>query len=213
MLIYYLLEFPKNSKAVKWGSFDFSVSFNTHYYYRSGTYPCYFLKHFFFLSGFEDESDSTHAKQQMEVVRSEISCYHWWMYAFLFQAKAMTWINLQLKIFWLFILCRFFGFFWNWKCNRLENGLLLDKVFVAVIKIGIQASRFVKRERISFRWTHVHAENFPNAHKSVLKAIGHWCLLLAMGDRTPPYLKELIFWVVSAALGSITCSEVQIHLS
>lgn len=70
------------------------------------------------------------------------------------------------QIFWIFL---------KLKMKQLENGLFLDKVFVAVIRIGIQASCFVKWGRISFRWTHVDAEKaekFPNAHKSVLKATG-----------------------------------------
>lgn len=38
--------------------------------------PMLFVKTLGFFSGFENESDSTHAKQQMEVVRSEIPYYY-----------------------------------------------------------------------------------------------------------------------------------------
>lgn len=42
------------------------------------------------------------------------------------------------------------------------------------------------------------------------KLLRHQCWLLAMGDRAPPYFKELISWVVSAVLGSIiTAPEVR----
>ena len=58
-----------------------------------------FIKTQLLFSGFEGESDSTCAKQQMEVVRCEITHCHGRVYAFLlFQGKVVTWRNLQLKI-------------------------------------------------------------------------------------------------------------------
>lgn len=90
MLIYYLLEFPKKIwRQLNWTP-SISLLVLIPIIVRGQGLTHVIFLNTFFLSGFEDESDSTHAKQQMEVVRSEIPYYHGWMYAFLFQAKAMT---------------------------------------------------------------------------------------------------------------------------
>lgn len=99
--------------------------------------------------------------------------------------------------FWLFILYRVLWFFWNWKCSRFKNrrSVLRFRHLVLLNKED------------SLTWTHVDAvkvENFPNAHESVFEVTWHQCLWLEMGYRSPSYFRELIFWVVSGVLGSIT---------
>lgn len=72
MMMHKCLEILKNAKTIKWGSFNFSVKQTL--LLEVWDLPILFVKiQLLFFSGFEGESDSTRAKQQMEVVRCEIT--------------------------------------------------------------------------------------------------------------------------------------------
>lgn len=53
-------------------------------------------------------------------------------------------------------------------------------------------------------WMQKRQKNSQMLINQFSQLLGHQCLLLAVGDGAPPHFKDLIFWVVSAALGSIT---------